>query len=165
MWSDGYLVQARSDWDAYNILQTAPIPNCHALHYLQMTTEKLGKAGLLASSGVSLDSVRTTHRAFTRFLQVASRNADFQSALVMTRSQLQMHIQQLLPIAHEIERLAPALAADGANSEYPWEAPGGTVNVPATYNFPVDAVLQSPRGQNLLKLVQVILNRFDSLFA
>jgi len=34
MWHDGYLEQARSDWDVYNTLSMSSIPDCHALHYL-----------------------------------------------------------------------------------------------------------------------------------
>lgn len=164
MWHNGYLEQARSDWNAYNILQAAPVPNCHALHYLQMTTEKLGKALLLAYGTANLDAVRRTHRTFTRFLQIAARNHGLQRELGMTGLQLRTHIQQLLPIAYEIERLAPALADDGANVEYPWEAPPGTINVPASYNFPINSTLQLPRGRNLLKLIKVTLDRFYSLF-
>ena len=82
----------------------------------------------------------------------------------MTGLQLRMHIQQMLPIAYEIERLAPDLAAGGANVEYPWEALPGTINVPASYNFPVNSTLQSPRGRNLLKLVKVMLDRFYLFF-
>jgi hypothetical protein len=163
MWHSGYLEQARSDWNAYSILQVAPISNCHALHYLQMTTEKLGKALLLAY-GTNLDAVRKSHRAFTRFLQIAARNHGLQKELGMTGLQLRKHVQQLLPIAYEIERLTPALADSGANVEYPWEAPPGTINVPASYNFPVNSTLQLPKGRNLLKLIKVTLDRFYSLF-
>ncbi len=122
MWHKGYLEQARSDWNAYNTLQVASIANCHTLHYLQMTTKKLGKAFFLVG-GTPLYVVRRTHRAFTRFLQLAARNHGLQSELGMTGLQLRMHIQQMLPIAYEIERLAPALADGGANVEYPRETP------------------------------------------
>jgi hypothetical protein len=70
MWHDGYLEQARSDWDAYGTLSTSSLPDCHVLHYLQMATEKLGKALLLAG-GTDIEAVRRTHRAFTRFLFTA----------------------------------------------------------------------------------------------
>jgi hypothetical protein len=40
-----FLVQARSDFQVYEWLQKeSTFPECHALHYLQMATEKLGKA-------------------------------------------------------------------------------------------------------------------------
>ncbi len=64
MWYNGYLEQARSDWKAYNILQVAPISNCHALHYLQMTTEKLGKALLLAYGTAKLPIFKRIHLYF-----------------------------------------------------------------------------------------------------
>ena len=40
MWYNGYLEQARSDWNAYNILRAAPVPNCHALHYLRKLPQR-----------------------------------------------------------------------------------------------------------------------------
>ena len=164
MWHDGYLEQARSDWEVYNILWNSSVTGCHALHYLQMTTEKLGKASLLLS-GVSFETVRSSHRAFTRFLQIASRNRELQKELRMTGAQLRMYIRQLLPIAHEIERLAPALADGGTNAEYPWETAPGTINVPASYNFPVSSTLQLPRGRKFLRLIDVTLDKFYQFFA
>ncbi|MGQ9625938.1 MAG: hypothetical protein ACUVV0_03420 [Anaerolineae bacterium] len=163
MWSDAYLEQARSDWDAFEVICTSPLPDCHKLHYLQMATEKLGKALLLAG-GTDLDVVRGTHRAFTRFLQIAARNHGLQRELNMTGPQLQAHIQQLLPIAYDIERLAPALAGGGPNAEYPWEAPSGTVNTPVSYGFPVSSTLKLPKGRNLLKLIKTTLEKFYSFF-
>ncbi|MBC8233028.1 hypothetical protein H8E77_26080 [bacterium] len=163
MWHNGYLEQARSDWDAYEALNSALVPDCHTLHYLQMTTEKLSKAFLLAG-GADLNVVRKTHRAFTRFLQIAMRNHGLQRELGITASQLRAHVHQLLPIAYEIERLAPALADGGPNAEYPWEAPPSTINVPASYNFPVNSILQLPKGRNLLRLIKVMLDRFYVFF-
>jgi len=163
MWHDGYLKQARSDWDVYNMVSMNSVPDCHALHYLQMTTEKLGKALLLAG-GTDIRAVRRTHRAFTRFLQIAAKNHRLQKELGMTGRQLQAHVQQFLPVAYEIEHLAPALADSGPNVEYPWEDPVGTVNVPARYIFPVAAMLREPKGRNLLKLVKTTLTRFYACF-
>ena len=39
-----FLAQARSDWNVYRLLSESREPSCHALHYLQMATEKLAKA-------------------------------------------------------------------------------------------------------------------------
>jgi hypothetical protein len=164
MWHDGYLEQARSDWEVYKLLEDSECATCHALHYLQMTTEKLAKA-LLLLSGIPFETVRASHRAFTQFLQIASRNREIQEALGMTRPQLRMSIRELLPIAYEIERLAPALAVGGANVEYPWESLPGVTTVPASYNFPVHSTLQLPRGRKLLKLVDIALNQFYRIFA
>jgi len=146
-----------------NYLKVTSVPKCHALHYLQMTTEKLSKAVVLAG-GADLNIVRRTHRAFTRFLQIAARNHGLQRELGITGSQLWAHINQLLPIAYEIECLAPALADGGPNAEYPWEAPPSTINVPASYNFPVNSTLRLPGGRNLLRLTKVMLDRFYVFF-
>ena len=97
MWHNGYLEQARSDWEVYNRLWRASVADCHTIHYLQMTTEKLGKA-LLLVRGTPLEHMRRSHRAFTRFLQIATRNRGLQMELEMTASQLRRYIQQLLPM-------------------------------------------------------------------
>lgn len=72
-------------------------------------------------------------------------------------------LQQLLPLAYEIEKLAPALAGDGPNPEYPWEAPEKIFNVPAAYEFTIGKVLRQPRGHNLIKLLRVALKNFAIL--
>ncbi len=115
-WHEAYLLQARSDWQVFQILQQQPVEECHSLHYLQMVTEKLGKAFLIAG-GNAPAKVYTSHKAFVRFLQVVAYNSDLQKQLRMTRPQLRAHIRSLLPIADEIEKLAPALARGRPNTE------------------------------------------------
>lgn len=162
MWCQGYLEQARSDWDVYNILARASLHDCHILHYIQMTTEKLGKAFLLAG-GIDINVVNRSHVAFTRFIRIAARNHNLQKELGMSGQQLRAHFNNLLPIASKIERLAPALARGGPNTEYPWEAPPGNINVPALYEFPVNLRLSSIR--HLLKLIKTILDKFYVFFS
>ncbi len=155
-WHEAYLLQARSDWQIFRMLQQQPVPECHPLHYLQMATEKLGKACIIAG-GNAPAQVRTSHKAFVRFLQIAAYNPDLQKQLRMTGVQLRAHIKALLPVAEEIEKLAPAIAHSGPNAEYPWETPVGTVHVPATYSFTVSSQLRTPKGIKLLNLILVIL--------
>jgi hypothetical protein len=79
--------------------------------------------------------------------------------------QLQAHIRGILPLAHQIERLAPALARDGPNPEYPWEEPTtGHVYSPASYRFPVALNLNQPNGRKLLRLLDILLDQFDRFF-
>ena len=125
-----------------------------------MTTEKLGKAFLIAGGNVPA-KVHTSHKAFVRFLQVMAYNSDLQKQLRMTRRQLRAHIKSLLPIAEEIEKLAPALAHNGPNAEYPWEMPTRAIHVPATYPFPVLSQLRMPKGIKLLTLITVIFEHAD----
>ncbi len=162
MWSEVFLSQAKSDWQVYKHIEGTSFPRCHALHYLQMATEKLAKAYLLAGP-TDIQTVRTTHSAFTKYLQALSRNKRLQNALGMLDTQLRAHIKQLLPLAYEIERLAPALARDGPNPEYPWETPRGTYHAPAVYEFGMSSILLEPRGLHLKRLIQIALERFHFL--
>jgi len=159
-WYEAYLLQARSDWQIFRTLQQQPAEECHSLHYLQMATEKLGKAFLI-SGGNAPALVHTSHKAFVRFLQVVAYNSDLQKQLRMTKRQLRAHIRALLPMADEIEKLAPALAHGGANAEYPWETPTGTIQVPATYHFALSSQLRTPKGIKLLTLITVIFEHSD----
>lgn len=163
MWDNAYLSQARSDWETYQVMVKNACSACHQLHYLQMTTEKLGKAALLRS-GIPLDNVRGTHRAFVRFLQLSSRSRTLQGEFRMNARQLQAYIQGLLPIADQIERLAPALAQNGPNAEYPWEVPTGQVLIPASYSFPVALNLRERNGRKFLQFIKILLDKFDHLF-
>jgi len=159
MWSEVFLAQAKSDWRVYEHLRQTPLPEGHALHYLQMATEKLAKAYLLADLSES-QSIRLTHRALTRFLKLCARIQGLQGEMGMTPGQFRAHIQQLLPLAFEIEKLAPDLALGGPNPEYPWEMPKGTFHVPADHKFAVSALLNDSHGHKLIKLVRTALEKF-----
>jgi len=159
MWAEAFLAQAQSDWEMYKKMERANEPACHSLHYLQMATEKLGKAYFL-SAGTGVDEVQNSHLAFTRFLRLVARNGKLQKALGMSSTQLRAHVRQLLPIAHGIERLAPSLADRSINAEYPWLAPDGTVKTPIHYEFALSAILLDANGRSLVELVKVIFEKF-----
>lgn len=164
MWAEAYLEQARADWRMLQLIREYEAPDCHALHYLQMTCEKLGKAFLITGGTISPHQAKSSHVAFKRFLQVASRNHVLRNLLKMTSSQFKAHVNQLLPIAETIERLTPALAHDGPNVEYPWESPNRQIHIPATHTFLVAHELRRPPGVNLLKIIDLILQQFYRLF-
>ncbi|MGB0386941.1 MAG: hypothetical protein ACPGWR_19170 [Ardenticatenaceae bacterium] len=164
MWDNAYLEQAKSDWETYQVLSKHSRSACHELHYLQMTTEKLGKAALLRK-GIPLEHVRGTHKAFVRALQMASKNRGLQQVFGINARQLQAYIRGILPLARQIERLAPALAIDGPNVEYPWEDPiTGNVYAPTSYHFLVTEHLNRPNGRKLLRLIHILLDQFDRFF-
>ncbi len=164
MWSEAFLEQARSDWEMWQLIHEREAPDCHALHYLQMTCEKLGKAFLIAGGTISPQQAQGSHVAFKRFLQVASRNHVLRNLLKMTSSQFRAHVNQLLPIAEAVESLTPALAHDGPNVEYPWESPDRQIHIPARYTFSIARELRRPPGVNLLKIVDLVLQQFYRLF-
>jgi len=105
-----FLAQARADFVVFRLLQArAELPACHALHYLQMATELLGKAHAWRRAPQPM-----THVAFVPFLRslteqqiglaVEQRN-DFALANLRVR-------EELLRLAAERKLLAlPGVAA------------------------------------------------------
>jgi len=116
------------------------------------------------SGALSPQQAQSSHIAFKRFLQVAARNPALQRLLEMSASQLLAHIKKMLPVAEAIEHLAPALAHDGPNAEYPWENPNRQIHIPAKYAFPVLRDLSEPAGLNLIKIVELVQQQFYRLF-
>ncbi len=162
-WQLAFLKQARADWEAYQRIDDPTWPSCHRLHFLQMAAEKLGKA-LLVAGDMSLERITHTHAAFVKFMRVARNNHNLQKGLGMTYSQLKAHFNRLLSIANEIEVLAPTLAQDGPNPEYPWLDKSGHILVPIDYSFPLMKLLQSPQGAQLLRYIRYFLVEFEKLF-
>jgi hypothetical protein len=162
-WQAAFLKQARTDWDAYEKAEELMWPICHRLHFLQMATEKLGKA-LLVAAETKLDEITHSHLALVKFLRVVSNNLDLHLKLGLTKSQLKAQFKGLLPIAHEIEILAPALAQEGPNPEYPWVDKAGRICIPVDYSFPLTKLLQSHQGIRLLKYIEYFLAEFEELF-
>ena len=138
-------------------------PACLWLHFLQMATEKLGKA-LLFAGQAKMERLTRSHAAFVKFMQVASNNGNLQASLGMTHLQLRAHFMRLLPLAYEIESLAPALAQDGPNPEYPWRDKLGRIQVPGEYDFPLIKSLQTSHGVTLLKHIENFIAEFEKIF-
>jgi hypothetical protein len=146
-----FLVQAREDFRVFEMFRKDPrFPRCHALHYLQMATELLGKAHAWRSGPRA-----TTHRAFVGFLRSLSTNRHAQNQLGFEgRNENWEHsIRKSVPLAERVEDLAPALSPDVPNPEYPWPriAP---LNAPALHTFAVWRDLQeTAAGHQFLNLI------------
>jgi len=162
-WQLAFLKQARADWETYQRIDDPTWPTCHRLHFLQMASEKLGKA-LLAGGDMPLERITHTHAAFVKFIRIARKNHNLQKELGMNYSQITAHFNRLLPIAHEIEMLAPTLAHDGPNPEYPWFDNSGHILVPIDYSFPLMKRLHFPPGTQLLKYIGNFITDFEKLF-
>ncbi len=146
------------------LVASSSIAICHQLHYLQMVTEKLGKAYYWRDRKPPPKS----HASFVRFLQLlvsrGNRDCDRIATLLGFDSTIELRgwIRSAAPLAHEIERLAPALAGNmGPNVEYPWpqEAPTET---PAKYLFPVGVRLRSKTGRQFLKVLALAVREFPN---
>jgi len=112
-----------------------------------------------------LESVMSSHAAFVKFFRIIVNNRKVQKALGIKKTQQRARFNTLLPLAHEVELLAPALAQKGPNPEYPWKGASGNILAPADHSFPLMKRLQqSPQGAQLLKYVELFLKRFEELF-
>jgi len=163
MWGDSFLSQARSDWKAYNEIQKTSLDDCHKLYYLRATTEKLGKAALLRSGSHTIGDVSRNHKIFVRFLQISTRNPKLARLLNVNNHQLKFYIQNMLPLAQRIENLVPQ-GNNNPNAEYPWQNPAGEFFTPSTYKFSEINDLARPDGRNLLRLVRLILECFETVY-
>lgn len=136
---------------------------CHQLHYLQMVTEKLGKAYFWRTGRPP----RASHASLVRFLQALDDRPRFDvdriaRLLGFGRSQnLENWIPTIAPLAYDLERLAPKLAGfNSPNPEYPWphEAPA---YAPVWYSFPVWRELtETGRGRQLIRVIDAAVLNF-----
>ena len=177
---DAFRAQAASDFAVYLLLlaqDREDVPECHPLHYLQMATEKLAKAVLLASNpGFNPRS----HVAFSRLPKILRREARAAKVLGYGEkiAQFRAALMALQSLVEDVERLSPQVAdkkgkkpaANNPNVEYPWEGrgPRGQVDwiVPATHQFGLLSRLRTPPcGVQLVEVIQRLLERFDEIFA
>jgi hypothetical protein len=146
-----FLAQARSDFAVFGLLRTqAALPVCHAIHYLQMTTEMLGKAHAWGSGPNP-----GTHRAIVRFLRSLSTNRAAQRHLGYEgkNEAWSSRIRASIPFAQRVEDLAPALAQDGPNPEYPWPR-ANPHTAPAEHPFEIWAELtDTSKGRQFIELL------------
>lgn len=154
--------QAKSDQDAFQLLRSHGVDECHSLHYLQMVTEKIAKAYFWRAGSPP----PRQHAGFVQFLRFLGqvRQQDRQRIAILfsfTRfGDFQNWIRAVLPVAYELEQLAPSLANDGPNPEYPWphENPH---TAPAGFRFLLWEKMKSGQGRDLMRVIHIAVDRFD----
>ncbi len=149
-----YLVQAKSAYTVYRLLNADnSLHHCHALHYLQMATELLGKASAWKNG-----PTRKSHKALVSFLRSLSANTKAQRQLGYEgQNENWTHtIRKITPIAESLQKMAPALANDGPNPEYPWPSDAPTAT-PVEYAFPIwEELTETSYGRMLISLVHYL---------
>lgn len=159
-WARAYHRQAASDFETYKQLAATELPRCHALHYLQMTTEKLAKAYRLAGEP---DASPMTVRVHTlgNFVQLVFRSPKSIDRLGLRRFQVKYERRSLADFATAVSRLAPAVAEylQPRNVEYPWEANDGAVLAPIDDAF-ADFGPSNRVMRNFLSLLSVAIEEF-----
>jgi hypothetical protein len=157
--------QACSDHAVFLLLRQNSAAPCHQLHYLQMVTEKLTKA-YIWKSGAAPKKSHSGLGLFMRLLLQVSRPRRQQLAELLGFARFddfQNWTRQALPLAYALEQLAPDLANNGPNPEYPWphEAPQF---VPASFDFDVWRDLtKTGRGRQLTQVIKTCVEQFPAL--
>jgi hypothetical protein len=160
-WRAANFAQAKSDYEvAKRLLRQRDLPNCHALHYLQMATEKLSKAICTPPGQQPIN----THIAFIKYLRLLMKKdpySNWEGVYKQMRFNREIdffnHIKGLLDLAQQIQGLAPSLAGAGPNPEYPWQS-GTEVIAPVNYQFSDIMIAQAPKLNKLLKLLDACFN-------
>ena len=145
-----FLVQGQSEYKVFEMFrEDADWPACHALHYLQMATEMLGKAHAWKHGPRS-----NTHRAFVIFLRSLQTNRQAQRTLGYEGKNANWKhlIRKSVPLAESIEDLAPSLFPDMPNPEYPWPRMDPRF-APVEFQFEVWKTLKQTEGLKFIKLV------------
>jgi hypothetical protein len=154
-----FLVQARSNLDVFRLLLgQKDLPACHALHYLQMASEMLAKAHFWRHG-----SRDATHRAFAPFFQSLMTNRRAQSCLGFQghNASWQDRIRTATSLAERVQNLAPSIAKDSPNPEYPWPRNAPTV-APAEHSFGIwQEIKTTPAGRKFLHLIDELFRLAD----
>jgi hypothetical protein len=153
-----FLVQARSDWDVFQLLKRRPV--CHQLHYLQMCTEKLAKAYFWRDKSAA----NLGHAAFSKFVRSIGTNRTVAEKLGFPNTtSFKEWIKDVSDLAYELERLSPDLAGAGPNPEYPWPREEPTC-APIEQQFQAWAHFQTANGNCLRRMIQQALGAFEAWF-
>src|SRR5882724_11225886 len=100
-----FLVQAKSAYAIFKLLNdNKTLHPCHALHYLQMATELLGKANAWRNGPVG-----KSHKALVNFLHSLSSNTKARRQLGYEgqNENWTNTIRKIIPIAESLQKLAP----------------------------------------------------------
>lgn len=156
-----FLIQSRSVFTVFAMFRKDKnLPHCHALHYLQMATELLGKAYAWKKGRPK----KLTHRSLVRFLKVLTDNSKAQTQLGYDgkNEQWTHMLRKWKGLAEKIEDLAPDLAQDDPNPEYPWP-PANPTETPARYEFPIwKELTENPTGRAFIQFISDLLDAAEA---
>lgn len=137
-WARAYAEQGLSDLGIYKLLTETkpPIAACHWLHYLQMASEKIGKANQFLVAGESIDKLVTSHIAAVRFVDAYFKSSRMRTKYRGKDAELQEKLRDMAGVARAIEELAPAIDRERVpqNVEYPW-SDGTKLFIPSKHQF------------------------------
>ena len=154
-----FLAQARSDYAIYKTLVDRDI--CHRLHYLQMSTEKLGKAYFWRNGSFP----GFGHHKFEPFLRALEHRPDFHKLFGLNDERRFEHLKSsIFRLAMNLQLLAPAHGNSGPNPEYPWP-PLSPSTGPLMHSFTEwENWSDSLPGNHLKYCVENLLDNYATIF-
>jgi hypothetical protein len=165
-WSRAYAKQAKADYETWDRLRRdGRSPECHQLYFLQMASEKLGKAHSLQKSrsnvGELLDKLTSSHLYIAKPLPIIARE-QYSRHVGKTPMRHEYPMPHFRYLAREIERLAPSVDQQQRpdNCEYPWEIGPGSTRAPVEHQFSTLHLLTEPAGRILIKCLHAAILRF-----
>jgi len=164
-WRSAFVKQAEADYAMFLLLKDQllggePGLRCHCLHYLQMSTEKLAKGVTSEMEGGQRPP--RVHDAFSKFTWAVKRSRKLQRECQCgTPQQFKQYLDSLLPLANQIEDLAPVGSVDQPNPEYPWEEKGDILT-PVEYRFSDDLDFKRPKMIKMLQFISACFRVFGS---
>ncbi|MDG3004847.1 hypothetical protein [Paludisphaera mucosa] len=156
--------QAQSDLGVLILLRRNSAAPCHQLHYMQMVAEKLAKAYFWRTG----TPPPRNHAGLVQFMRSLGgvpmqRRLQLAAALEFHDfGQLQAWIRRVLPMAYELERLAPALAQDGPNPEYPWPHHAPTAYPAGHWFDPWGRMTDTGLGRQFLRVLEMAVHKFPA---
>ena len=168
--SEAFLAQARYDFASFSLLDGAFLRGCapesQALHFLQMATEKLGKAAYLARK----KEMKGRRYHDDRYFQVvwnAMQTSPLEAELGLTKQGLTEMLTRCDSVRARISELQPQVAGSAhRNVEYPWENSPDDWSAPGDTSFGLLAVGGATSSDvfEFAVLVAALLKHFASIF-
>lgn len=173
---DAFLAQAISDYRTFRLLlrfSRAEVPECHPLHYLQMSAEKVAKAAMIA---LGRKGEGLTHVAFSKLPTIIARSDVARRLGYRNGKSFRQFLKKAAPIFREIDELSPAIGTRSAalassqqpNVEYPWQARDRDQKMvwyaPATSHWSLIRRLESGEGAEVLRFIETLIRRFNVIF-
>ncbi len=157
-WAAAFRRQAESDFAMYAHLVggAQPLPRCHALHHLQMATEKIAKAYRLVGEPDATPSSISQHQ-LGNFVEDFFRSPRARERLRLGKHNVKYAKRKLTEAAQTIEALVPRDLLH-RNAEYPWEV-AGVVRAPTDEDFP-DFGSRSPKLVDFLNFLKIAIEEF-----
>ena len=181
--SEAFLCQAHHDLNAFLVLETAfsadptETPECQPLHFLQMATEKLGKAAFLARGRFPTRGKWYHDDQYWRDVWGMLQSPALAAALGKDMSGLDQLLSRCDSVRQRVSQFHPVVAdqAGGAgeryddpNVEYPWQAPPGDWHAPGEEPFGLltagSAARPSSDVADFIRLIVALLRHFGAVF-